>query len=92
MLQKGGYRVTDNRTDAECDLIVLSPFSEHDYKVHHPKPVIYVVSRSMKPQKDTSIAIQWIDYRRPTKDQFWKQWERHFSGLQGIIACFYLPV
>jgi hypothetical protein len=46
----------------------------------------------MKPQKDTSIAIQWIDYRRPTKEQFWKQWERHFSGLKSDRPIFpYVP-
>ena len=83
--------------DAECDLIILSPFSDdsplkNEYKVNNPKPAIYVLSRSMKPQKDTSIAIQWIDYRRPTKEQFWKQWERHFSGLKSDRPIFpYVP-
>jgi hypothetical protein len=97
MFQEKGYRVTDNPMEAECDLIILSPFSDdsplkHDDKVHHPKPVIYVVSRSMKHQKDPSFAIQWIDYRRPTKDQFWKQWERHFSQLKSDSPIFpYVP-
>lgn len=95
MLQEEGYIVTDDPEEAECRLIILSPFADdsllkHDDKVHHP--VIYVVSRSMKPPKDTSIALQWIDYRRPTEEQFWKQWERHFSGLQGNNPVFpYVP-
>lgn len=121
MFQQKGYRVTDNRMEAECDLIILSPFADdsplkHEYKVPHPKsviyavsrsmkrvsfvgdeveackPVIYVVSRSMTPPKDTSIALQWIDYRLPTNDQFWKQWERHFSQLKSDSPVFpYVP-
>jgi hypothetical protein len=97
LLRQRNYEVTDDRTNAECDLIVLSPFSDdtslrNQSKSPPAKPVVYVVSRSMKPQKDVSIALQWIDFRQPTQDLFWKQWERRFSNLKGAHPVFpYVP-
>lgn len=97
LFQEKGYVITDNRMDAECDLIILSPFADDtplrsQYRELNPKPAIYVLSRSMKPQKNMSIALQWIDYRRPMPEQFWKQWEKRFSNLKGSHTVFpYVP-
>lgn len=97
LFKEKGYVITDNRMDAECDLIILSPFADDtplrsQYRALNPKPAIYVLSRSMKPQKNTSIALQWIDFRRPVPEQFWKQWEKRFSNLRGSHVVFpYVP-
>ena len=87
MLHRRGYKTTERRKDAQCDLILLSPFADDSPlkqadQHKNSRPIIYVLARSIKPSKGTLTRIQWIDYRRPVEDQFWKQWVRHFEQLK----------
>lgn len=61
-----------------------------------PRIIQWIIKRlhigRLPPKDILSIAIHWIDYRRPTKDQFEKQWERRFSSLKGNDPVFpYVP-
>ncbi len=93
MFRRKGYLITNNQDDAECLLVVLSPFSDVSplqppNSKDQSKPVIYVVTRSIRASSDLLIAKQWIDYRQPTADQFWKQWERRFVDLKRGLPVF----
>lgn len=94
ILHRKGLQTTDRHGDAECDLIILSLFADdcplkEDCQRNSSKPIIYVLARSIKPPL---TRIQWIDYRRPSENQFWKQWERHFEQLKSDEPVFpYVP-
>lgn len=97
MLQRRDYHVTDDPLEAACDLVILSPSADDSLlqsgrEEEQSRPVIYVLGRSMKLGKDASIALQWIDYRRPSDEQFWKQWAKRFSNLTTGQPVFpYVP-
>src|SRR5205085_1917552 len=77
--------------------VILSPFADdrplkEADQGKNSRPIIYVLARSIKPSKGTLTRIQWIDYRRPTEDQFWKQWVRHFGQFKYKHPVFpYVP-
>lgn len=88
MLLKQGYHVVDNQVGAACDIILLSPYSPDGALKRKNKPTIYVLARSVHPSKDTSIALQWIDYRRATPNQFWNQWAKNLANLKARTLVF----
>lgn len=97
MLHHKGYKTTKRREDAQCDLVILSPFADDSSlkeaeQDENSRPKIYVLARSIKPWKGTLTHIQWIDYRRPTENQFWKQWGKHFGQFKYKHPVFpYVP-
>lgn len=97
LLEQRGYTVKDDRLAADCDLVILSPFADDsllktNHGVNPSRPVMYILARSVQLNHEASIALQWIDYRRPSNEQFWKQWEKRFSNLTNGHPVFpYVP-
>ena len=97
MLRREGYTVTENLASDSCEIVVLSPFVDDKQlrgtlAPRDHMPVIYVLARSIRLRGNASIAIQWIDFRRPAREQFWKQSEKKFSNLSGKQPVFpYVP-